>query len=352
VKSEYQPNVVGVAFRSLFAVFAKKRVRFTLAEYEHMPGSFFALWKGRMLHAASLRDNFATNPERAHFDKNENYKLRHNASPEFDLEGNFDDLISLYYWFLSTNFMLRGSKEVCKTFTVILFVLYTTSKPLFFSCIVLTFAQPSELKISDLEMTTKDSGEFHGMRALRIKGLSGDKTYKLSLKVTELRNVSEQSFDDMIENPKDKFCIVRLHELVIARYRAADSTYNGRIFRRAVKRKGKSTHLPNMKPTGVIGRNQFAVITKAIAHRTGMDRPEKCTPSARRRKGITSLANEAAGCSESVRMRAARHTCPTTHALYQDPSGKMMAGRYKAFIYDDADYGKCAATNSFTYTMR
>jgi hypothetical protein len=111
-KSEYQPNVVGVVFRSLFASFAKRRIRMKLAEYEHMPGSFFALWKERMLFAAQSRPDFACNPDRAFFDPDEDYKLRHNASPEFDLLGNFDDLISVYYWVLSTHFMLRGSKEV------------------------------------------------------------------------------------------------------------------------------------------------------------------------------------------------------------------------------------------------
>jgi hypothetical protein len=111
-KSEYQPNVVGVVFRSLFAVFAKRRIRMKLAEYEHMPGSFFALWKEHMLFAAQARPNFACNPDRAFFDPDEDYKLRHKANPEFDLLNNFDDLIGIYYWVLSTHFMLRGSKEV------------------------------------------------------------------------------------------------------------------------------------------------------------------------------------------------------------------------------------------------
>jgi hypothetical protein len=113
-KSEYQPNFVGVAFRNLFAVFAKKRVRFTLAEYENMPGSFFALWKERMLFALQRRVEFARNPNRAYFDPDEDWKLRNQAVPEFDLEGNFDDLMSVYYWALATCFMLRGTKDVCR----------------------------------------------------------------------------------------------------------------------------------------------------------------------------------------------------------------------------------------------
>jgi hypothetical protein len=187
---------------------------------------------------------------------------------------------------------------------------------------------------------TKDRGVYRGRKALLIKGLSGDKTCKLSLKKTELRNVSDTQFDDMVENPCDKFCVVRLHLLVVARYANVDPAYDGRIFRRAIRKKNKSTALPNMKPGGVFGHNHFTVITKAIAQRTGMDHPDKCTPAARRRAGITRLANKAAAVPESTRMRAARHACPSTHAKYQDIGEETMQGRYKAFMYNDDDYGK------------
>jgi hypothetical protein len=65
-----------------------------------------------MASAAALRSNFATNPDRAYFDQNEDWKLRHQAEPEFDIHDNFDDLMSVYFWVLATGFMLCGSKEV------------------------------------------------------------------------------------------------------------------------------------------------------------------------------------------------------------------------------------------------
>jgi hypothetical protein len=65
-----------------------------------------------MASAAQLRSEFATNPFRASFDHNEDWKLRNQANPEFDIHNNFDDLMSVYYWVLATGFMLRGSKEV------------------------------------------------------------------------------------------------------------------------------------------------------------------------------------------------------------------------------------------------
>jgi hypothetical protein len=115
----YQPNVVGLAFRSLFAVFAKGRIHLALRDYENMLSSFYALWKEQMVNAARLRPNFACNPSQAFFDPNEDWKLRYKALPEFDIFGNFDDLMSVFYWVLATDFMLRRTKEVRLTAQVI-----------------------------------------------------------------------------------------------------------------------------------------------------------------------------------------------------------------------------------------
>jgi hypothetical protein len=57
-KLEYQPNVAGLAFCSLFAVFTKGHNRLTLDKYKTMPGSFNALWKACMSSAAALYDQF------------------------------------------------------------------------------------------------------------------------------------------------------------------------------------------------------------------------------------------------------------------------------------------------------
>jgi hypothetical protein len=44
-------------------------------------------------------------------------------------------------------------------------------------------------------------------------------------------------------------------------------------------------------------------------------------------------------CENQEQMKAARHSCPSTHAKYQEPNEKMMVGRYKAFLYNNSDYG-------------
>ena len=178
----------------------------------------------------------------------------------------------------------------------------------------------------------KDKGPFRGREALRIKGLHRDKTCKLSIANTELRNGDESGFDDMIANPEDKFCIVRLHKEVVGRFKLVDPAFEGRIFRRSVKKKSKPTNKPNMTKNGVLGHNMFSIITKSIARRTGMINPERCTPAARRRAGVTKLANKANCIPEALRMRVARHKCPSTHAKYQEINEDQMGGRYKAFF--------------------
>ena len=185
----------------------------------------------------------------------------------------------------------------------------------------------------------KDKGPFRGREALRIKGLHRDKTCKLSIANTELRNGDESGFDDMIANPEDKFCIVRLHKEVLGRFKLVDPAFEGRIFRRSVKKKSKPINKPNMTKNGVLGHNMFSIITKSIARRTGMINPERCTPAARRRAGVTKLANKANCIPEALRMRVACHKCSSTHAKYQEINEDQMGGRYKAFFNSDPDYG-------------
>jgi hypothetical protein len=88
---------------------------------------------------------------------------------------------------------------------------YTSTGHILTSLSLFNSFQLAELKLTDFVLFMKDKGEYQGRKAIRIKGLCGDKTYKLSLKVNELRNVANTHFDDMVENPEDKFCIIRLH---------------------------------------------------------------------------------------------------------------------------------------------
>lgn len=144
----------------------------------------------------------------------------------------------------------------------------------------------------------------------------------------------------MLENPNDPFCVVKLHEELLRRYKRAQPGYTGRIFRRPVKKGGVIFNMPNMKDNGVVGKNQFSAMTRKVAHRTGMTNPDKCTAGGRRRAGITNLANLANAVPEAERMRMARHKCPSTHAKYQEVSEEMKNQRYKAMFYNPEKFGK------------
>ena len=193
--------------------------------------------------------------------------------------------------------------------------------------------------MTDVEVFKKTKGPNKGKLAIRIKGLRVDKSYKLSICNPELRNSGEADYDKVVQNKADKYCPVFLHQELTRRYNAVHPGYSGRVFRRAVRKGGKTLNIPNMKENGVIGKNRFSIMTKSIAHRCKMTKPDKCTSGGRRRAGITQLANKANGVSEAARMHAARHSCPSTHAKYQERSEECQAQRSFAMEYRPEDYG-------------
>lgn len=75
-------------------------------------GSFCAVFKERMAHAAALRTEYARLPNRCHFDPDEDFKLHNDAKPPFNIYGSWTDLMHLYHWQVAKVFMLRGQKEV------------------------------------------------------------------------------------------------------------------------------------------------------------------------------------------------------------------------------------------------
>jgi site-specific recombinase XerD len=126
----------------------------------------------------------------------------------------------------------------------------------------------------------------------------------------------------------------------VARYKRVDPSYEGRIFHQAIRKHGKATMFPNMKKGGIVGHNHFNIITKGIVLQTGMDKPNLNTPAARRRSGITRLANKSNGVCESVQMFVACHKFLSTHAKYQEVNEEMMQGRYEASHYKESKFGK------------
>ena len=88
----------------------------------------------------------------------------------------------------------------------------------------------------------KTKGPFKGQKTLALKGTNSDKTTKLSITNSELRGDGDKYRDEMVENPNNKFCVVRLYEELKRRYEQVQPGYCGRVFRRRQERgTGSST---------------------------------------------------------------------------------------------------------------
>ena len=75
------------------------------------PGSYCQPWDERMSKAVKHRTDYATLPNQAIVQQNENTFLRTNANPAWDLS-SFDDLLHLFVFLGMKIFILRASKEV------------------------------------------------------------------------------------------------------------------------------------------------------------------------------------------------------------------------------------------------
>ena len=76
-----------------------------------LPGNYDELWNERMNSAVMYRADYATLPNQAIVQENENQYLRENAKPAWDFD-SFDDLIYLFVFIGMKIFILRASKEV------------------------------------------------------------------------------------------------------------------------------------------------------------------------------------------------------------------------------------------------
>ena len=79
---------------------------------DYGPGSFDAIFKERFNTAVQLRPDFARRPNQAHFDTDEDYKVRNTANPPWDVYGSWYDLIHIYYMMITKIFMMQAKQEV------------------------------------------------------------------------------------------------------------------------------------------------------------------------------------------------------------------------------------------------
>lgn len=129
--------------------------------------------------------------------------------------------------------------------------------------------QPSSLTFDDFNLYVKQNGPNTGLKCLELLCKNSDKTHKLSLENSSLRD--EQGFHDHIEDPNDPLCIVRLFGFLHRHY---PSDYTGTVFHHQLcekqVKKLKMTRdsdgfMPMADLSSPFGRNFYSKVCKAVA---------------------------------------------------------------------------------------
>ena len=175
-----------------------------------------------------------------------------------------------------------------------------------------------------------------GQRILCLKGFNGEKTGKVDLFNTTLRE--ELLFHSCIEDPNDPFCPFN----VFIRYiQHLPENWNGKLLLKGlnpddrVRVKPDRNGLRKYADTsdhGPLGLNACNKICTRVARRVKLINPEKQLASGRRRAGITKIAN--AGLPVGEVMVSARHKSVTMSALYQVETEEAHDKRHEAQRYN------------------
>jgi hypothetical protein len=179
-------------------------------------------------------------------------------------------------------------------------------------------SQPASMTIEDFRLYIKQSGPNSGLKCLELLSKNSDKTHKLSLGKSSLRD--EKGFHDQIENSKDPLCIVMLYGMLRRHF---PLKYKGTIFHHPMttkkllklKRTPDADGFTRMADIDrPFGKNFFSLLCKRVATRCGMMDPDRHTANSRRRSGITQLVSSDVVVPSSEIMLAARHKSAITNA--------------------------------------
>lgn len=204
---------------------------------------------------------------------------------------------------------------------------------------MLFIPQPRSLTFSNFELYVKQTGPFAGRECLNLKDLKTEKKHVISLGQPTLRN--EQGYHDMVANPSDPFCIVRIYKLFRAHL---PDDWTGEILRRPKpykevrklidNQKGLFVMMADLGPAGKFGKNYPTEICRRTAMRCGFDNVLRHTASGRRRTAITELSSSEIEVPAAELQKSSRHKDPTTSANYQSGNENAHAKRYQAQFYN------------------
>lgn len=316
-----QPSTLSTYFKQLFSRFAQNGILFTKSDYKNAgAGSFHAVMKDIMGNACNYIDDYGRCPKRSDYDPKEDYKIRNCANPPWDLT-DYNDLLDITVWQILTYFMLRGSREVRFFLLFVCGFFFTSTYSLFF--------QPTSLRLNDFIVKQMSTGK----NMLCLKGFNGEKTTKVDLFKTTLRE--ELYYHSCLEDPEDKFCVYNLFQRYI---KHLPDNWQGKLLLkglndddRVVAKKNGFKRFADTGINGPLGLNACNKICQRVARRCGLKNPDKQLASGRRRAGITKIAN--AGLPTAEVTIAARHQSWVTNVLYQIESEEIHEKRHEAQRY-------------------
>ena len=195
------------------------------------------------------------------------------------------------------------------------------------------------MTFDDFEIKVKQAGPFIGRECLNLKSLKTEKARKLSLTNTERRD--ENGFHDMVANPDDVLCIVKIFKALRRHY---PKDYKGMILRRSIPMKevkflsksSKESFIPmaDLSEKGKFGKNYTTEVCRRVARCCGFEDPEKHTAAGRRRTGITELVSSDVEVPSSELLLASRHKSVGMSSRYQAGNENAHAKRYQASMFN------------------
>ena len=168
-------------------------------------------------------------------------------------------------------------------------------------------------------------------------GLASDKSHKLSLGQTSVREVQGGLFK-ITEDPSDPYDYVTILHFYRFVYLGAD--YEGPFFRRVAGKKELARRAAqgdlrqaSFEPSSIFGKNYPTQSLKELARFCGFKSPEKVTGRSFRRWAITNLARK--GVAAGVLLQHSRHKDKDiiTNALYQESTKDQVAHLQRAKQY-------------------
>ena len=222
--------------------------------------------------------------------------------------------------------MLRGRKEVSFFFNFFFNFIQLLS--------ITNLFQPSEVKLESFSLGTIETGPLKGHEYLRLTIPNhAEKTRKIDFR--NPYNREDVGFHDVVSNPDDEFCTVKLYKHYVTNWLDPDLPPSAKFFRRRAPRKEIRNRRKNklfFESGEPFGQNYFNQLMVTMAIDCKFTNPTRCTAHGRRKEGISKLANS--GVEEKVILNSARHNHVSTSMMYRKPDAATIATKNECLMYN------------------